>query len=448
VTFIILLAVVGGLAYRIVPPEDRQRHLATAVKYLQQLKATATEPGPEHAAFLEALRTRAPFPFATYGIVLVVVTIFGGMAIGAAPMASPETLVAWGASLGTRTTNGEWWRLVTAVFVHTGMLHLLIDAAVLIQLGGILERMYGRVTFVAVYLAAGVFAGLVHLSHYPLAVGVGASAAVFGLYGLFLAAVAWQMFNGYRNQSYAEAEEIPPPRLAFPLVTVQRIGVGAGVFFVYSALGGFVHTAEFTALLIGLAYGLVFSSRIGEERPSTHHVGVAIGATSVVAIACAIPMRNIVDVKPEIARVLAVEERTAAAFKTGFTAYRNGRMNAEALAQLAEHNMPELEVMNTHLKALVNVPPEHQPLVADAREFLRLRYASWRAHAEAIRKTNPNARRVPEELAVANRRLQAEARFRSNLATMGAVEGAERASMEALQRIIPAKTSVQVVAGR
>jgi hypothetical protein len=104
--------------------------------------------------------------------------------------------------------------------------------------------------------------------------------------------------------------------------------------------------------------------------------------------------------------------------------------------------------MNTHLKALVNVPPEHQPLVADAREFLRLRNASWRARAEAIRKTNANARRVPEELAVANRRLQAEARFRSNLATMGAVEGAERASLEALQRITPVKTSVQVVAGR
>jgi len=449
VTLIILLVVVGGLAYRIASQQERQRYLAIALKHIQRVRAAAVEPGPEHHAFRSALRTRTPYALATLAIVFISATIFIGIIFGTETIDNPSTLVAWGASFGTRTTNGEWWRLLTALFVHTSALHLIVDAAVLFQLGDVLERLYGRFTFIAVFLAAGVFAGLVHLSNYPLAVSAGTTASVFGLYGLLLAAVAWQMFHGLFHQPDVEAEAIEPPPLALPLITVKRIGAGAAIFFVYSVFSGQLHTAELFALLVGLAYGLVFSSRIGEEEPTTHHVAVATGAAFVVAIACAIPLRNIVDVKPEIARVLATEERTASAYQAGFAAYKSGRLTAEALAQLAEHNLPELDAVSARLKALRNVPPEHQPLVADACEFLRLRDASWRARAEAIRKTNMRGRTPPpEDLAVANRRLQAEARFRSNLATMGAVEGAERASMEALQRIMPVKTSVQVVAGR
>ena len=73
---------------------------------------------------------------------------------------------------GPLTTNGEWWRLVTASFVHTGLFHLLVNVAVLCQLGAVLERLAGRPTFTAVYISAGVFAGLISLSSYPVAVSV------------------------------------------------------------------------------------------------------------------------------------------------------------------------------------------------------------------------------------------------------------------------------------
>jgi hypothetical protein len=85
--------------------------------------------------------------------------------------------------------------------------------------------------------------------------------------------------------------------------------------------------------------------------------------------------------------------------------------------------------------ALVNVPPEQQPLVRDAREYLRLRWTSWRARAEAIRKTNPDPRGAPKAAADTSSRLAAEARFRSNLAALGKAEGAERVALEAFQRI-------------
>jgi membrane associated rhomboid family serine protease len=430
VPFIILLAVVGGLAYRISSPDERERYLAIAIEYLQRLKIAATEPGPEHDAFTDALRARTPHALVTLAIVFVNAVIVSGMLFGASAMSDPGTLVAWGASLGTRTTNGEWWRLATSAFVHTGVLHLLVNVAVLIQLGWILERLFGRLTFAAVYLFAGAFAGLVNLSSYPLGVSVGASAAIFGLYGLLLASVLWQRFNGWRGTPQPEAEEGAPPDMRIPLVTVQRLGAGAAVFFVYSLFAGYAHSAEFTGLLVGLICGIVFASGIAEKEPETRHVAVAMGATGVIVVMCAISLRGIADVKPEIARVLATEERTAAAYRAGFDQFKKGRMSAEALAALAERTiMPELEAIDSRLKTLSNVPPEHQALVADAREYLRLRCASWRARAEAIRRTSTAPSRAADAPRDGSWRLQAEARFRSNMAVMGSVEGQERASL-------------------
>ena len=83
-----------------------------------------------------------------------------------------ETLVSWGANFGPRTTNGEWWRLVASMFVHTGTLQLLVNGAALVQLGLILERLVGHVTFAAVYLAAGLLASIVSLSDFPWASAV------------------------------------------------------------------------------------------------------------------------------------------------------------------------------------------------------------------------------------------------------------------------------------
>jgi membrane associated rhomboid family serine protease len=417
-------------------PEARERYLAIAIKYLQQVKVAATESAPEDESFRRALRARTSYALVTAAIVLINTTIVLGMLFGASAMNDPNTLIAWGASMGTRTTNGGWWRLATSIFVHAGVLHLLVNAAVLIQLGAILERLVGRLTVTAVYLCAGVFAGLVSLSSQPLAVTVGSSGAIFGVYGLLLATVFWQMFHGWRGNPLPETEEGAAPDLRIPLGTVKRLGVGAAVFFVYSVLAGFAHAAEFTGLLVGLIYGIVFARGVLEEEPETRHVAVTMAATGVIAIMCAIPLRGIADVKPEIARVLATEEQTAAAYRTGFDAFKKGRMTAEALAQLAEGTiMPKLEAADARLKTLTNIPPEHQAVVADAREYLRLRSTSWRARADAIRKTYANPRQTPVGTTGASGRLQAEARFRSNLAVMGNVEGAERVSLAAFQRV-------------
>ena len=163
------------------------------------------QPRPEYQSFRGALRARTPQLFVTPALLTLNGAVFTAMLFGSAAIADPDTLVGIGASLGTRTTNGEWWRLLTSAFVCTGFFHLFINLGVLAQLGAVLERLVGRWAVGAVYLSAGVFTGLVNLSSHPVAVTVGASGAVFGLYGLLIAHA-----SGRRSTRYSSSAVAPP----------------------------------------------------------------------------------------------------------------------------------------------------------------------------------------------------------------------------------------------
>ena len=131
------------------------------------------------------------------------------MLFGAGALSDQATLLGWGASFGPRTTNGEWWRLLTATFVHSGMIALLVNVAGLAQAGLVTERLAGPVAFVTVYVSAGLAASLVTLSSHPMSVSFGASGAVFGVYGLLLATSMWSRFNRSDDHDSAEGGEEP-----------------------------------------------------------------------------------------------------------------------------------------------------------------------------------------------------------------------------------------------
>ncbi len=85
--------------------------------------------------------------------------------------------------------NGEWWRLLTVTLVHGGLLHLMFNMYALYLVGPIVERIYGWKMFGLIYLlcaAAGSAASLVFGD--PQVPSVGASGAIFGLFGVVLAA--------------------------------------------------------------------------------------------------------------------------------------------------------------------------------------------------------------------------------------------------------------------
>jgi membrane associated rhomboid family serine protease len=94
-----------------------------------------------------------------------------------------------GALYGPLVADGEWWRIVTAGFLHAGLLHLAFNMYFLYFLGTLLEPAIGKVRFAVIYavsLAGGSFGALL-IS--PDAVTVGASGAVFGLMGAAILAM-------------------------------------------------------------------------------------------------------------------------------------------------------------------------------------------------------------------------------------------------------------------
>jgi membrane associated rhomboid family serine protease len=425
---ILLLLIVSCFVLYRMSPEDRAKLVRAVLAAIPHVKNAARYGRAECEPFRDALRARTPWALATPALVALNATIFVFMLFGAGALSDPATLVGWGGNVGPRTTNGEWWRLVTSMFVHAGMLHLLVNVAGLVQIGLILERLVGRLAFAAVYVAAGVFASLVSLSAYPLSVSVGASGAIFGLYGLLLATSLW---GGLRRSN-----------VTIPLIAVKRLVPAAAVFILYNVTDdGLGSAAELTALVAGFACGLFLARGLSDGKPTARRVAVAMAAAVVIAVASAVPLRGITDVRPEIARVVALEDRTANAYRTAVDRFRNGRITAAALAELIDRTIePDLRAADTRLKAVDGVPREQQPLVAGAEEYLRLRTEGWRLRAEGLRRTDAPA---PGEAGNTGRasneslRLRAEAQHRATMRTLGNAEGLERASLEALGRVRP-----------
>ncbi len=83
--------------------------------------------------------------------------------------------------------RGEWWRLITAGFLHGGIFHILMNSWVLFDLIAEVEAFYGTSRLIAVYVFSTITGYLASMIFYPSSPSIGASAACFGLIGVMLA---------------------------------------------------------------------------------------------------------------------------------------------------------------------------------------------------------------------------------------------------------------------
>lgn len=95
-----------------------------------------------------------------------------------------QVLVELGALYGPLTVlKGEWWRLFTAMFLHGGMTHILMNMFSLYLIGRGAEMYFDTKSYISIYLFSGFLGGLVSLCIHPESVGIGASGAIFGVFG-------------------------------------------------------------------------------------------------------------------------------------------------------------------------------------------------------------------------------------------------------------------------
>lgn len=116
---------------------------------------------------------------------VVVFAAFAG-AGGGVMNADPQMLIRWGSNFGPYTADGQWWRLLSAAFLHGGLVHLAVNMLTLADVGRLCERLFGSGRFLTLYLLSGLAGSAASLWWNPQVNSVGASGALFGVLGAVL----------------------------------------------------------------------------------------------------------------------------------------------------------------------------------------------------------------------------------------------------------------------
>ena len=207
----------------------------------------------------------------TYTIIGINILVFIAMAVSGVSITEPtlQQLVNWGANYKPYTTGGEWWRLVTCVFVHIGIIHLLFNMYALYIIGNYLEPMLGRVRYTAAYISTGIFASLFSIWwHNDEAVSAGASGAIFGLYGLFLALLTTSLIPTHVRKAL-----------------LQSIAIFVGYNLLYGLKSGVDNAAHLGGLISGFALGYLYYPSLKNQTDTKGNTmaGMAVMASAVAA---------------------------------------------------------------------------------------------------------------------------------------------------------------------
>lgn len=178
--------------------------------------------------------------FITPILVHLNILIFIIMALTGVNIVSPDndSLLLWGANFRPLTLEGEWWRLLTNCFIHIGIIHLLMNMYALVYIGMLLEPFLGRLRFLVAYLLTGIAASAVSLWWHDLTISAGASGAIFGMYGVFLALLTTNLIEATARKAM-----------------LSSIGIFVGYNLLFGLKGGIDNAAHIGGLISGIAIG-------------------------------------------------------------------------------------------------------------------------------------------------------------------------------------------------
>lgn len=99
-----------------------------------------------------------------------------------------QTLLLMGAKTNALVQSGQWWRLITPIFLHIGIFHIFMNGFTLLYVGQILEPMVGHWRFFVIYMLSGIMGNLASFAFGANnAISAGASTSLFGMFAAFLA---------------------------------------------------------------------------------------------------------------------------------------------------------------------------------------------------------------------------------------------------------------------
>jgi len=210
---------------------------------------------------------------ATQVLIAANVVVFLAMLATGQPTAG-KTLIRFGA-MYVPLPRSDWWRLLTVMFVHIGPLHLLFNMWALALFGPAIETRYGRARYLLLYAASGFLGSAFSLRFGPVpAIGAGASGAVFGILGAWIA-----FFFRHRNARGARDQL----RSLFFLVGIN--------FFIGLSVSHVDNWAHLGGLVGGFAAATALEQTGRLRGPAGRFAGVA-GYAVVVALGLALVLTS------------------------------------------------------------------------------------------------------------------------------------------------------------
>lgn len=311
----------------------------------------------------DQLEHRVPKVRVTYVLIAINIIVFLIMLTQGADLLHSSNVVqlAWGANFAPATQDGQWWRLGTAMFLHFGVLHLLLNSFALWEVGQLTERMYGPWRFFGIYITAGLFGNILSLDiQGNSAISGGASGAIFGLYGALLIFL-------WRERDYIDPHEFKwlfGGGFAFATITII-------LGFTVAGIDNAAHIGGFVAGMVG---SIIFAKPINAR---TMPMRFSIGAAMIVF---AISMALLVNLPPPkykwrdelwlrdvIGEVASEDQAINRNWLTLLDQSKQGDQPFEALAGKIENNI--VEPYEDSFEKLSQLPKDPNLPSAKALEF-------------------------------------------------------------------------------
>ena len=197
------------------------------------------------------------------------ILVFIVMIASGVGLMSPSTLslLKWGADFGPLTLTGDWWRAVTCNCIHIGAFHLLMNMYAFMYIGLLLEDLIGSRRMFMSYLLTGLCSAVFSLYMHGETISAGASGAIFGLYGIFLAFLFFHRIAKEQRKA---------------LLTSILIFVGYNL--VYGMKAGIDNAAHIGGLLSGFLLGIIYVCSYKFEKADAQRTVSILGELGIFCI--------------------------------------------------------------------------------------------------------------------------------------------------------------------